>query len=303
MTDPRYAPQPGPIGRPGDDPAAPRAAAATSLLFVPADRPERFDNAVATGDLAILDLEAAVADPRKAAARDYVRAWLNAGGRAAVRVNVVESAEHERDLAALEGMPGLLAAVVPLAEGPDTLTSVADRLGAPVIAMVESALGVHRAVELASAEGVCRLAFGSIDFSLDIDAVESPESLLLARSQLVIASRVAGLAAPVDTVTTDISADGPVRDDARRARGLGFSGKFCIHPAQVVPVNSAFRPTSDAVAWAIKVLAVAPSGAAAQVDGHMVDQPVVERARRILDRAERGTGPAGRTTPAAEETR
>lgn len=154
MTDPRYARQHGPIGRPGDDPAAPRAAAATSLLFVPADRPERFDNAVAAGDLAILDLEAAVADPRKAAARDYVRAWLSAGGRAAVRVNVVESAEHERDLAALEGMPGLLAAVVPLAEYPDTLTSVAHRLGAPVIAMVESALGVHRAVELASAEGV-----------------------------------------------------------------------------------------------------------------------------------------------------
>jgi len=104
-------------------------------------------------------------------------------------------------------------------------------------------------------------------------------------------------------VTTNIPADGPIRDDAHRARGLGFSGNFCIHPTHVVPFNSALRPTSDAVAGVINVLAAASSGAAAQVSGHMVDEPVVERVRRTLDRPGRSTGPAGRTTPPVEEAR
>ncbi|MDN5767401.1 MAG: CoA ester lyase [Humibacillus sp.] len=262
-----------------------RALSAAALLFVPGDRPERFDKAVAGSDLAILDLEAAVTDEAKGPARENIRAWLEAGGVAAVRVNVPDSDEHALDLAALRGAPGVVAVVVPLAENVEALDLVAEQVGAPVIALVESALGVDRARELAFADAVVRLAFGSIDYSLDVDAVESRESLLFARSTLVVASRVAGIAAPIDTVTTDVSPDGPVVSDAAHARGLGFSGKLCIHPAQVAAVRAAFRPAPDEIAWATKVLAAAPSGGAVKVDGHMVDAPVLERARRVLARA------------------
>ncbi|WP_083282877.1 CoA ester lyase [Humibacillus sp. DSM 29435] len=271
-----------------------RALSAAALLFVPGDRPERFDKAVAGSDLAILDLEAAVTDDAKAPARENIRAWLEAGGVAAVRVNVPGSDEHVLDLAALRGAPGVVAVVVPLAEDVDALGLVAEQVGAPVIALVESALGVDRARELAAADAVVRLAFGSLDYSLDVDAVESRESLLFARSTLVVASRVAGIAAPIDTVTTDVSPDGPVSSDAAHARGLGFSGKLCIHPAQVAAVRAAFRPDADEIAWATRVLAATPSRGAVKVDGHMVDAPVLERARRVLARATPETsGPSG----------
>lgn len=262
----------------------PRALSAAALLFVPGDRPERFDKAVAGSDLAILDLEAAVTDEAKGPARENIRAWLDAGGVAAVRVNVPDSDEHALDLATLRGAPGVVAVVVPLAENVDALGLVAEQVGAPVIALVESALGVDRARELAAADAVVRLAFGSLDYSLDVDAIESRESLLFARSTLVVASRVAGIAAPIDTVTTDVSPDGPVISDAAHARGLGFSGKLCIHPAQVAAVRAAFRPDADEIAWAMRVLAAAPSAGAVKVDGHMVDAPVLERARRVLAR-------------------
>ena len=269
----------------GDATARSLALSAVALLFVPGDRPERFDKAVAGSDLAILDLEAAVTNAAKGQARENIRAWLDAGGVAAVRVNVPDSDEHRLDLETLRGAPGVVAVVVPLAEGVDALSLVADQVGAPVIALVESALGVDRARELAAADPVVRLAFGSLDYSLDVDAVESRESLLFARSTLVVASRVAGIAAPIDTVTTDVSPGGPVVSDAAHARGLGFSGKLCIHPAQVAAVRSAFRPDTNEITWATRVLAAAPSGGAVKVDGHMVDAPVLERARRILARA------------------
>ncbi len=280
--------------------AGARAASAAALLFVPGDRPERVDKAVAGSDLAILDLEAAVTAEAKGQARENIRAWLAAGGEAAVRINVPGSDEHVLDLAALRGSPGVVAVVVPLAEDVDALGAAAARIGAPVIALVESALGVDRSKELAAADVVLRLAFGSLDYSLDVDAVESRESLLFARSTLVVASRVAGIAAPIDTVTTDVSPDGPVSSDAAHARGLGFSGKLCIHPAQVAAVRAAFRPDADEIAWATRVLTAAPSRGAVKVDGHMVDAPVLERARRVLARARPRTTDATDATDATD---
>ncbi|MCW2622751.1 MAG: hypothetical protein JWL64_2353 [Frankiales bacterium] len=261
------------------------AAEARSLLFVPGDRPERFDKAAASGaDLVVLDLEDAVLPAAKPAARRQVAAWLAEAGQAVVRVNATDSADLGPDLEALRGRPGLTAVLVPMSDDPDALARVHRRLGVPVIALVETAAGVLRAADLARAEGVVRLAFGHLDFLLDIDGTDDPATLLTARSMLVLASRAAGLAGPVDGVTTDLRDPDRTAADALAARKLGFGGKLCIHPTQVAPVHQAFAPTPAEVAWAADLLTAAKSAGASQVGGHMIDAPVLERARRVLAR-------------------
>lgn len=270
------------------------AAAGAAWLFVPGDRVDRFAKAVAAGaDQVILDLEDAVAEPAKDAARAGVAAaladGLGRGRRAWVRVNAAGTRWHDNDLAALAGLPGLAGVMVPKAESAAALTEVADRLGGrcPFVALVESAVGIANAQSIANCPAVVRLAFGSIDFALDIAAAHTREALLFARSTLVIASRVAGLLEPVDGVTTAVRDEALVTDDTRYAAALGLGGKLCIHPSQVPLVQAAFRPGDDEIAWATKVLGqVGPgSAAAAALGGHMVDRPVLERARRILTAA------------------
>lgn len=262
---------------------------ARTLLFVPGSRPERFAKAASTpADLVVLDLEDGVAADGKAGAREAVTAWLRGGGRAVVRLNAAGTAHHEADLAALAGVPGLLGVVVPMADDPAVLVAVGERLGAgvAVVAQVETALGVMRALDLAGAPGVRRIAFGHLDFAADIDAAADHDALLVARSTLVLASRAAGLPGPVDSVTTDLDDPGAARADAERARRLGFAGKLCIHPRQVDGVNAAFTPSEEEVAWARRVADAASSGGAVRVDGHMVDAPVLLKAQAILARAE-----------------
>ncbi len=259
---------------------------ARSWLFVPATRPERFDKAVASGaDLVILDLEDAVPAHLKAAARSAAVDWLSTGGSAAVRVNSVISDDHTEDLRALSGLPGLAAVMLPMASAPDQLVRVRRHLGESValIPLIETAEGLLRAVELAAAAGVVRLAFGHLDFAFDIDSAPTLEVLEHARSSLVIASRAGGAAGPIDSVTTILDDPEATRRDAARARELGFTGKLCIHPSQVRVVNEAMSPTTEEIKWARRVLAASRAGAA-RVDGQMVDAPVFARAKRILGR-------------------
>ena len=129
------------------------AAVARTLLFVPGSRPERFAKAAATAaDLVIVDLEDAVREQNKAAARDAVAQWLAADGRAAVRVNGTRSVHYQQDVTALVGLPGLQAVVVPMADDPAALAMLHQRLGQDVeiVALIETALGVVRALGLAS---------------------------------------------------------------------------------------------------------------------------------------------------------
>ncbi len=264
------------------------AEAARTLLFVPGTRPDRFSKAAASGaDLVVIDLEDAVAESAKEAARRAVADWLRGDGAqvgAAVRVNAIGSRHHEADVAALVGLPGLRAVVVPMAEEPDGLATLAQRLGADVavLALVETALGVHRALELAAAPGVRRLAFGHLDLAADLGSATDDTAMLMARSTLVLASRVAGLPGPVDGTTTTLDDPGAAADDAGRARALGFTGKLCIHPNQVAPVRAAFQPTDGELAWAHRVLEAATAGGVARVDGQMVDAPVILRARHLV---------------------
>ena len=265
------------------------AALARTLLFVPGTRPERFAKATGSGaDLVVVDLEDAVPDADKDRARHAVADWLGGPGRAAVRVNGTSTAAYHDDVEALAGRPGLLAVVVPMAEDPAALGALHDRLGPSVgiVALVETAAGLLRAGELAAAPGVVRLAFGHLDFAADIGASTDDEAMLMARSTLVVASRAAGLAGPVDGVTTDLDDPAVCAEDAARSARLGFTGTLCIHPRQVEAVGAAFRPSPGQVAWARRVVEASAAGGAVRVDGHMVDAPVIIRAQAILARAQ-----------------
>jgi citrate lyase subunit beta/citryl-CoA lyase len=259
-----------------------------SYLFVPADRPERFAKALASGaDAIIVDLEDAVAPAAKATARSNLAQWLSDSHAppkpVVVRINAVDTEWFDADLSVCSA-PGVYAIMLPKTERTDEVLHVADGSRKNVIALVETAMGLDNLRAIAHAAPVERIAFGSIDFQLDVGIAGDGEELLAFRSQLVLASRVAGLEAPVDGVSTSISDAAAVRADAQRARRLGFGAKLCIHPAQVEAVNQAFSPSAEELAWASRVLAAAQAagGAAVAVDGKMVDRPVILRAQKIL---------------------
>lgn len=246
-------------------------------LFVPATRPDRFAKAAASGaDAVILDLEDAVA----AADKDTARAALTAdlGLPVLLRINAAGTEWHKADLAAAARLP-LAAVILPKAEEAATVAAVAEATGHPVIALIETARGLAAARSIAGAAR--QLAFGSVDFCADLGCAHDRAMLLPARFELVLASRLAGIAPPIDGVTLRIEGPEP-GSDAAHARALGMGGKLCIHPAQVAPVLAAFATTAAEIDWATRVLA-SGDGAVA-VDGEMVDEPVRARARAILSR-------------------
>lgn len=260
-----------------------------SFLFVPGNRPERFDKACAAGaDAVILDLEDAVAPAGKEAAREAVRRWLDDGGRAWLRVNGTDTPWHDEDLALLS-LEGVLGVLLPKAERADDLQALARvaRSGTPLVPLVETALGLWNARELASVSSVQRLAFGSVDFQVDLSIQGDGEELLFARSQLVLASRVAGVLPPVDGVTVAIDDDAGLQEDVARARRLGFGGKLCIHPRQVPAIQSGFRPPPADLEWARRVIEAADTAGhdAVRLEGKLVDKPVIARARALLHEA------------------
>jgi len=290
-----------------------------SYLFVPADRPERIAKALASGaDAVIVDLEDAVAPEAKSGARLALAAWLEgqasqaartaptlpAGGEARpipvpllVRVNSASTAWFQDDLQ-VGVLPGVQGIVLPKAQTLDELAAV--RAAAPqrvLLPLIETAMGVHAAATLAGAPGVQRLVFGSLDLQADLgieaDDEGGEEALLAFRSHLVLASRLGGLLAPVDGVSTALQDEDLVLRDAVRARRLGFGAKLCIHPKQVQAVHRGFAPSAEDVAWARRVLqayeAAQQEGGhgAVAVDGKMVDAPVLRRAHTVLERSAR----------------
>ena len=272
-------------------------ATAITALFVPGNRPERFRKATGSAaDVVIIDLEDAVAPEEKDGALAAILENLAPGPdtvRALVRINAEGAPSLHAELAALRDLAaqpghGLLGLVVPKAENPDVLGRIATALGGitgpplALVALIESALGVQNAPELARVPGVTRLAFGAIDYALDINAGPSDRVLDYARSALVVASRASGLTAPLDSPSVQISDVGAVAESATLAREFGFGGKLCIHPAQLEPVAAAFRPTPAEVDWARSVIGA--TGGAAQMGGQMIDRPVTLRAERILAR-------------------
>ncbi|MPM53853.1 (3S)-malyl-CoA thioesterase [bioreactor metagenome] len=258
---------------------------ARSFLFVPGDRPERFDKAAASGahDI-ILDLEDAVGMEAKPRARDQVRDWLVAGGhKAIVRINAAGTPWFDDDLRMIQAVPNA-AVMLPKADQ-RSLAHVTQALpGRRVIALIETVSAYLDLKAVCSVGGVEQLAFGSVDFSTESGIADEDHALDSVRVQIVLESVRAGLLAPIDGVSVNFSDTGLITQDARRSRDLGFGGKLCIHPAQVAPVNAAFAPSAAELDWARRVLAAfeASAGAATAVDGKMIDKPLVDKARRIV---------------------
>lgn len=248
-------------------------------LFVPADRPDRFGKAAASGtDAVILDLEDAVA----AEAKDKARSALTTDFTdlpVVVRINAYGTPFHDADLTAL-AMLRPAAVMLPKSENV-ALRDVIEKLGGiPIVALIETARGLAEARSIAATPGVIRLAFGSIDFCSDIGCAHQRDVLTPPRCELVLASRLAEIAAPLDGVTVQLDDPALSHDDARHARDLGMTGKLCIHPKQIGEVKRAFAPSDAELAWARRVLA--SGDGATLVDGEMVDEPVRIRARALF---------------------
>ena len=256
-----------------------------SYLFVPGNRPERFDKALASAaDTVIVDLEDAVPPDQKDAARRAVSAWLAAARPVVVRINAADTPWHRDDLAVCR-QPGVSAVMVAKAERADALAAL--DVGVPLLPLIESAAGIDQLRAIAAVPGVQRVAFGAIDFQLDLHMRASFDELVFFRSQIVLASRLAGLAAPIDSPSVAIDDLAEVEREAQAARRLGFGAKLCIHPKQTNAVNRSFSPTDAELAWARRVLALAESsgGAAVALDGRMIDKPVILRAQATLREA------------------
>jgi len=257
-------------------------------LFVPGSRPERFAKADNSGaDTVILDLEDAVAASDKEQARHAVAAHAaSLKSPVMVRVNAASTPWHAADIDALRSLGGI-SIMLPKAEQPGDIASLTGRIGRDVsiIALVESATGLANLPEILAAQGIAGVAFGSLDFALDLGCAHDRLTLLAARSEIVWRSRAANRSAPIDGITADLTSPEVAEDDARHAVKIGFGGKMAIHPKQIEPIRRAFRPSEMEITWAVGIVAAASSGEAVQVNGEMVDRPVLERARRILCRS------------------
>ena len=264
---------------------------AHSYLFVPGNRPDRFQKACTAGaDAVIIDLEDAVPPVEKAAARQAVAEWLNPAHPVLVRVNSAVTEWFAGD-AALCGKPGVGGVLLPKTEEPGQARLLREIAGGPVpvLPMIETAGGFSQALEIAREPSAVRLVFGALDFQLDLGIQGDWDELLYFRSHLVLVSRLAGIAPPVDGINTEIDDPERLRAATQRAIRLGFGGKLCIHPKQIPHVNACFRPKAEDIAWAKRVMeaATASKGAAVAAGGELVDRPIIVRAERILREAER----------------
>lgn len=262
-----------------------------SALFVPGNRPERYAKALVVGaDVVIIDLEDAVEASAKEEAREQIArfAAANPAERFLVRCNAAGTPWFESDMALCQAHDAIAGVVLPKAESATQLQRVRGLTGKPIIPIVESARGVLALDQLAAAEGVQRLAFGYLDLMLDTGTRPdtSGARLLLdhIRCRMLLSSAAAGIQAPLDGVHPDFRDIETLSNIATQVRDMGFAGVLCIHPAQVQAVHAAFAPSEQEGDWARRVVAEfeRTGSAAFQIDGKMVDAPVIERARRLL---------------------
>ncbi|MDM0012126.1 CoA ester lyase [Variovorax sp. J22P168] len=270
---------------------------ARSFLFVPGNRPERFEKALRSGaDAVVLDLEDAVPLGAKRGARDAIgQAWPALrllGIPLIVRINPVDQALGQDDLRWIGWLEGLAAVMVPKVESAEGLAVVRTGLPAvPILPLIES-VGGHAALDaIAGAPGVLRLVVGHIDFMVDsgIQCGDDQSELAPLRFAVAMSTRIHKLAAAIDGVTAEVDDEERLRIDTRRALRYGFGAKLCIHPRQISAVHECLAPSVADLAWARRVVEAdaAAKGAAVQLDGRMVDLPVVRQARRTLARADR----------------
>jgi citrate lyase subunit beta/citryl-CoA lyase len=272
------------VSGPAERPAVPIVTA----LYVPGDRPDRFDKAAVSGtQLVIVDLEDAVIAERKAAARAAVVDWLRGrrpdGVRVDVRVNAADTPYQRDDAAAvaeLDASVGVRIAKVASASDIERVAAIVGRR--PIDALVETARGVEALPEIASHPAATSVSLGEADLASDLGS-RDPAVLDWVRIRLLVAVRAAGLPAPMMSVYPQIDDLDGLRADTERGRSLGFVGRTAVHPSQLSVIAAAFRPTEAELAWAADVLeATAAGGVTRLASGEMVDPAMRGRAEHLL---------------------
>jgi len=265
---------------------------AYSFLFVPANQPERYGKALASGaDGVIIDLEDAVGLDDKAKARELLKnTWSSISveekKRVIIRCNAPGSSFYAADLVLAKELQ-VRHLMIPKTESPDHINGAAEELkNTAFIPMIETPLGLHHLNEIASAEQVLRLALGNLDMQVEMgmSCDDNETEIDTARFMLVLASKLAQIAPPLDGVTPSTDDEPRIFAHAQKAKRFGFGAKLCIHPKQIPIIKRAFSPTVEEISWAKRVIAAdnASNGQAVKVDGKMVDRPVVMLAHRIL---------------------
>jgi citrate lyase beta subunit len=265
-----------------------------SLLFTPADRPDRFAHGPTSGaDGVILDLEDGVGLPAKPAARKAALAFFADPAAApdgfvwALRLNHVTTEAGLQDLMALRAACRPAVIVLPKTESVVEVEIALAHLGGgkvpSIVAMIESGRGLAAADEIAAHPAVAALAFGGADLAADLHAMLAWEPMLFARCRIVQAAASAGIAA-WDVPFLDIHNPDGLKRETSAAKALGYVCKLAIHPAQTAPINAVFTPSENELARAQRVVSAfaAAHGGACQVDGKMVDAPVVKAAHRTV---------------------
>ncbi|KAD4059964.1 CoA ester lyase [Arthrobacter yangruifuii] len=252
------------------------ASAADEANFAPALASE--------ADSVVFDMEDAVPAGGKAEARERVVEALSTGMTAWVRVNGIETDYWADDLAALSKAPGLRGVMLAMTEKPEQVTHTAMRLqaGTPVLALVESALGIENATAIASAPGTFRLAFGVGDFRRDTGASDDPMALAYARSKLVVASRVGQLPGPIDGPTVGALGE-KLLDACKVTQSMGMTGKLCLMPEATDFINQGLSPSDSEITWAHELLEAHAAGAVVG-DGSYL--PRLARAQKISSLAD-----------------
>jgi citrate lyase subunit beta/citryl-CoA lyase len=252
-----------------------------SWLLVNGTKVETFDAAAASrADQIILDIEDAVDPKHKPAALESVASWLEAGGQAWVRVNDATTTFWSQDLARLKGVKGLKGVMLAKTETKDQVEATFSALGGqtPVIALIESALGIEDARLIAEAKGAFRLAFGSGDYRRDTGTSTDAAAMNYPRSRLVVASRVGNLPGPIDGPTVGTSH--PIlREQSEITVALGLTGKLCLDTSQIPVINEVISPTQSDVAWARDFMADFEARGRVIRDGS--DLPRLGRAEKI----------------------
>lgn len=268
-----------------------------SYLFVPGIHIGRVNKAIASAaDAVIIDLEDSVAISEKEYARECIELVLtqteNIAKQVYVRINDRKTAFWEKDAKVLANYP-TIGVMLPKTESAEDIFVLNKQLspGQKIIPLIETASGVMSAYEIASAaKNIVRLAFGAIDYCLDIGVslTTTQEELIYPRSNLVIASKAAGIASPIDKVFTELGNNNGLIEETKRALQLGLFAKLCIHPEQLSVVNQLFQPTKEEIAWAKEVIQTFEQAeecgqGAIKLNDKMIDYPVYKKALSIIE--------------------
>ncbi|MFZ4120841.1 MAG: HpcH/HpaI aldolase/citrate lyase family protein [Caulobacterales bacterium] len=276
-----------------------------SLLFVPGNRPDRFGKAASAATVVCIDLEDAVPPDQKDDARAATCAWLQGATTPpaiiGVRINHPSTPEGKADAEAILAQWAAASSVQTSnvwSEPPpahcgflmvpkvNTAADLATLKGPPLWPIIESGIGLKNAWDIAAAPNVMGILFGAVDFAADIGCTLEWDALIYARGRLAAACGAAGIEL-LDVPFLDVRDEEGLIASTRRSKALGFTGRACIHPSQIAPVRTAFKPTAAEVEWArrvVRTLAQA-NGAAALMDGKLIERPVARTAQRILEQA------------------